>query len=216
MATQADYLAGIAQRIQDEESRLDSPTLLACLEQGVQEYSIRRPQQDVEDVVADGTAFLAVPSGWESTSRILRIDQLNSSSEPCLVNHNLYRVIDRPSPDAPLIYFAATNPSNGVSYRITYTILHTVTVTASSIPLRDEESVQDVCASFAALRLAAFYKNIIDQNIMTETINFQTKFDQNVRLAEELRKQFDINVPFGRTASGMKALVRRSPLLLHG
>lgn len=189
--TQADYLTGIAERIQDDNNKLDATTLIACLTQAVAEYSRIRPQMKVEDQTGSGTSFLPLPAGWEAHSRLVSLAQL-SSGKPESLPRSEYQLNATPAGTNILRLFGFFE--SGATYRLSYTARHLISSSASSVPSADAPALMDLAASYAALRLSAAYTQEENANLGTVTIERKSKADSYRALAAELRKSFETSV----------------------
>jgi len=216
MSTLTDFVTGVDERIQDEESKLSQTIREECVAQALAEYNRVRPRYLVEESAGDNTSFLAVPASWDSEfSKIARLDKLNSDDEPTLIHPSRYQVIQNPAPEDPVIFWSFDTFALTTTYRVKYTVPHTVTALASSVPSGDEAALMDLAACHACLRLAAAYAQMIDQSIGTEVINFKNKSGYYRSLSKDLRARYNQTVK-GSGASGQKAWVREQTLLFHG
>jgi hypothetical protein len=184
----AEYLTQIGDRIQDDAG---SDILTHCLSQAIQEYSLARPQELVEDATGDGTAFLDTPTGWEAGfSRVLALQELDSSDKPTAITTY---TLDR-DPTQTRIYRTDGEFISGTTYRVRYTARHVVSAAASTLPPVDDFALCDLAASYAALRLSAAYAQEENANLGTVTIERKSKTSEYRTLARELRASFEKNM----------------------
>ena len=214
VATQGSFLTGIAQRIQDEEHKLDDATLISCLQQAVEEYSQRRPRNCVADVVGTGTAFLALPAAWEDGFSLLSgIERITDDETPePLRSYQLNQ-----TPDGTNILFAYGYAESGVTYRVHYSARHTVNADGSTVPSADEAALMDLAASHALLRMAAAYTQTIDQTIGSEVISFRDKADKYRSLSKDFRTRYEqaVTAAAHTGAGGQRSWQREQQLLFH-
>lgn len=187
----SEYLTQIGDRIQDDAGKLSSDVLTSCLNQAIEEYSLARPQVLAAEDAGDGTAFLALPDGWEEGfSRLVSLQEIDSSGKPTALTTY---ALDR-APDQTRIYHTDGEFTDGATYRVRYTARHVVSSTASTLPPVDDFALCDLAASYAALRLSAAYAQEENANLGTVTIERQSKTNEYRTLARELRTSFEKNM----------------------
>ena len=213
-----EYIVGIEQRIHDDESRLSAASVQACLLDALAEYNRRRPNQARDEQTGDGSYFLDVPDDWEEGfSTLIRLDELDSEDVPTEIRRNRIQLEQRPSL-APRLMRTYGYFEIGVTYRVAYTLKHTITAHSSSVPSEDKGAVMDLAASYACTRLAAAYAQSVDPQIGTVTIDYKSKTQEYRQLAKDYLAAFDRVMTTRQSATGlgkMKTWTRESPLLLH-
>jgi len=208
MSTISTYLAGLAQRIADQEHKLDSDSLSACITQALKEYSARKPRYITEESTANGTAFLPLPASWDDGfSAVARLEEVDASGEPLLVEPQGYQLLQQPNPAADVIFLTRHTPQNDVVFRVKFPILHVVDDASSSIPAVDEAAVIDLAASHACLRLAAEYLQHENASLGTVQIDYKSKASEYRSQAKEYRNRYNdhLGALSKRAAGGMKA-----------
>jgi hypothetical protein len=219
--TLTGYLESLGDRISDEESKLDTGSLESCLQNALNEYSGIRIRRLVDELTADGTAFLTLPTEWdENFSNVLQLDELDSEEHPTEVPSSEFLIIRNPAPEAQILLFVESTPTAGTIYRLTYSVLHEVDGSTDTVLDRDREAVLDLAASYACLRLAAAYIQAEDQQIQTVTLQYQTKPGEYRKLAAEYRKAFSAAMGSGSDAvkspaGRFKSWERERELLFH-
>jgi hypothetical protein len=190
--TQSDYITGIDQRVADADSRLTTAIKQACLAQALAEYNKRRPREIVAEVIGDGAAFLALPTGWQTGfSELRRVEYFDDDYLEAIPAQE-WQVIQNPSPEAESLFFLTTAHSiDDTTYRLTYTVAHTIGVSSSTVPSGDDAALMDCAASHAALRLAAAHFDNIDPTIGSVSVDNKTRADYYNKLAKDLQAGFE-------------------------
>jgi hypothetical protein len=214
MSSRATLLAGISTRIADKEARLSSAALDGCLTQALTEYSQRRPQTVVAEVVGSDTAFLSLPATWQTGfSEMLNVASVDDAGNPSEYSSDEWQVIQNPSPDPELLYFFGEDTDADVTYRLTFTIAQTSGATSSTLPVGDEPALMDLAASIACILLAAEYLQSENPAFGTVQIDYKSKASEYRVQAKEYRDRYQAfigqavtggastNVPAGRFKS---------------
>ncbi len=217
--TESEYVTGIEERVQDADSRLTSTIKTECLAQALAEYNKLRPRELVEAVTGDGSAFLGLPASYEDGfSSILKIEKLDSNLRPVEEPYQGWDVLNNPAPDDDTICFLQADTETAETYRITFTIAHTISVGSSTVPSGDDPAMMDLAASIAALRLAAAHFDNVDAAVGAVTIDHKTRADYYKGLAKDLRSSFETGL-LGKQTRGskgkLKTWTREGSGLLH-
>lgn len=187
--TRHEFFTGIADRIQDAESRLTDDIKEACMNQALKEYSQQRPLANAVELTADGTSWLDLPDDWlPEFSRVRRIDR-TLLGEPVRVSAQDYS-IRRQTDGTDKLLWLYDIPEYGAIITLTYTVLHTISDSTSSYSSGDDESLMDLAASHAALRLAAAHIDDVDPDLGTVNLDNKTKSDRYRSLAKDLYTQY--------------------------
>ncbi len=216
--TQTDYIDRIKHKAKDEDSRLSDADWSEALEDALSEYSQAHPHSAIIDLSGDGTAFLELPADWDpETSDLIRLDELDNRSHPSEVRRNRLSIELRPN-DTPRLYRHIGYFSSGQTYRLRYTLAHTITDTASTVPSGDAPAVVALAASFACTRLAAAYASNISPRMGAVTIDQENQTRKFRDLAKDFHAEYERACGGGSTsaqrASGrMKTWRGRSTLV---
>lgn len=161
-----------------------------AIQQAVKEYSQVRPLVTAQDYAGDGTTFdLTLPTGWqEGVSSIKGIEYPAGERQPVYVEPSDWRFYVTPS--GKKIRLASITPATGKTLRLTYTKLHAIDATQSTVSLFDEEAVADLAASIGLTDLAAVYANTQSPTITADSVNYGDKSRNYLEIAEKLKTRY--------------------------
>lgn len=147
------------------------------VDQAVRRYSRIRPNTKVEDVTADGTSYLALPSAYDlDFSRLVQVETPTGNTPPTIIDHRFYALYQNPT--AWKLLWLDTIPASGDTVRMTYTIprvLDAASAASTTVADVDFEAVCALAASYAALAIAGKYARTSEAILSADTVNYRTK-----------------------------------------
>ncbi len=189
MSTLATFVSKTELRIKDDAAKLTTNEKLAAIAAAFEEYSKARPLRKAELVTGTGSFDYALDgatpklAAWRDTlSAITSIvyPWSATSATPAVLDAKDYAVL-RLSTGLVLRFLSAT-PTAVQQFLAEYTTLHTADSTTSTVPAADEETLSDLCASYACEALASFYCQSTDGSFAADTVAHLSK-------AQEYRAQ---------------------------
>jgi len=176
--------------LKDGAHILSSPEIHLHLGQALKKYSKFRPLDGVADIAGDDGYTYALPSAFvDGFSKISSVEYPQGEQQPSMIaleEVTLYR-----SPTTLNLNFLTFSPATGKTVRLSFTALHTVTATASTVPASDEEAVSALAASIGCQALATHYAQTQDPSLAADTVNYQSKSSEYSALAKRLQAMFN-------------------------
>jgi len=167
-------------------ANVDDDFLQEVIKESVALYSNYRPQIKVVDTVGDGGFVYSLPSGFvEEFSRVVAIEYpLNEATQDIpLLKEGIAWIFYRDT-DAIKLKFLKSSPATTESFRTTFTLPHSITGAATTIPEVDERAVSNFAAALLGEMLAAEFEKKSRSTIPEGTFDLRTK-------AQEYQTQSD-------------------------
>jgi len=182
----SDYQTLVDNLVRDDESRISTTTRDNAISLAVSRYSQDRPREAVEDVAADGTRLLPLPTAWVTDfSRLRQVEYPIGNTPPTLLADTaFYR-----SPAALKLLLAQSIP-NAALVRVTFTIRHTLDASTDTIPVEDREPVSAYAAALLCDQLASLYSGDTDSTIAADNVDHQSKAREFAARARALRSRY--------------------------
>ena len=164
-------------------SEVGDPEINDGITQAVRTFSKQVPRIVVEDEVGDGGKYYPISNlaQWEDDfARIVSIDwdagsRITSDEQSQFLSEDdgdwgYYR-------DASIRYFFFPDrtPSSSVTFRVTYSTVHTLDATESTIPLQYEEAIIYASISELCAMLACHAEKALDSPAGAEFVTMRTK-----------------------------------------
>ena len=190
MSTLATFEALFARRVRDAAAKIAPDDVGGAIQQAVKRYASVRPVEGVQDYAGDGVVYdLALPTGFvDGWSTVLAIEYPQGEREPTYIEKEDW-IFYRTTTSLKIRLLAVT-PAAGKTARVTFTKLHTVDGSGSTIPAPDEDAVADLAGAIGLRQLAAVYANTVDASIAADSVDYKSKASEYSRLANELEKQY--------------------------
>ncbi len=191
MPTLEQFQQRVDKVVQDAGALLVADARDAFIEQAItQRYSKDRPIEKVTDVNGNGTALVAVPSGWEDGFSRLDdsegIEYPNGNVPPTHLEADEWRMYREPG--ALKIMLLAAKPTASEVIRLKWTARHSADGT--TVPAHDFEAVADYAASLAFAALAAKHAQTGDATLSADTVNYRSKQQEFSALARAAAKRY--------------------------
>lgn len=139
-------------------------------------YSRVRPATKVADLTANGTNYLALPSGWvEGLSVIESIESPPDAVPPEVKDPRTYFV--GRSTTAQRIVWLESAPANGATVRVAYTAPRVLAALAANTTVLDPDftAFTDLAASLCADSIAAKYARTSEPAFNADAVNFRSR-----------------------------------------
>lgn len=188
----SDYQALVTDLVRDDAGKISTGQRDSAITGAVERYSQDRPAEKAADLVGVSGQLIALPAAWEAEFSTLKSLEYPVGDVPPAILPNdawaLYRDVD-----ALRIMLASSLPAAS-TVRAVFTVRHTLTALADTIPLRHREAVAKAAASSLCDQLAAFYANDTDSTIGAGMTQGQTKSQAYAARARDYRKQYQDSV----------------------
>lgn len=171
--------------LREREEVVAGPQLELALDEAVIRYSQDRPRRVLEDLTADGTAFLALPTAWVDD-----LSTLVSVEHPTGHNPPLYWSLDaidvELGPSGLRIRMPSTIDS-GEAVRVIHTTAHQLTDLVDTIGTTHRAAVAYAAAAELCGQLAAHYATESAPVINADTTEATSKHRAYLSLARRFR-----------------------------
>jgi hypothetical protein len=173
-----------------------------AIQNAVEEYSKRRPREQAAKVAGNAGFDYAVP-GSSFPGFVDGFSQITAIAYPYVAaNAQLSKLEDDEYGIVRLdtglfLRFWTARPAASEFFLALYETLHTVTVSASSVPASDDEALADLAAAYACEALAAFYSQSTDNTWAADSVAHITKAGEYSRRASDFRKTFQEKLDAG-------------------
>lgn len=184
-----DYQTLVVDLIRDDAARIATTERDRAITAAVERYSKDRPKVAVEDLTPTGANTVPLPAGWVTDFSTLRaLEYPVGNVPPTMIDTTRYSFYQTPS--AEVIQVVDSVAVTAGSVRATYTIKHTVSGVADTIPLGDREPVACWAAAILCDELAAFYSGGTDSTIQADSVEGRSKAQEYSARAKALRKRY--------------------------
>lgn len=185
MSSLIDFQIKVDAVIKDDAGKLSTAEKESFIAEGVSRYSKHRPQRKVYDIAGDGGYDYSLPSDWVRDFSMIFSVEYPAGSRPANILGDKDWEIYEDSTGQKLRMLSAT-PNTGETIRITYTLLHAVNISSSTIPAFDADAVANLAASLCCEALANYYVQTADSTINADVVNYRTKSQEYSSRAKRL------------------------------
>lgn len=183
-----DYQDLVDDLVRDDTGKVTAADRDVAIGLALSRYSQDRPDRKVEDLTGDGTAFLALPAGWQSDfSTLQSLEYPLGNNPPSLVAAGKWRLYDTPA--GRQIMLASTVPT-GAAVRATFTVRRQLDDAADTIPVDHREPVASYAAALVLDELASLFSGDSDSTIQADAVAHVTKGQEYAARARALRKRY--------------------------
>lgn len=199
--TLADFQQGVASLIQDAAQKLKPADIQACISEAITgRYSQARPVQWIADFTGDGVTWnwtinLTNFPGWVEGFSV--ISDVEYPADDSVAGEHEPNVLDK---EQWMKYATATNtfqlrlleivPAAGKKVRVRYTLPHAAD--GSDTPVQDFNGVVNLAAALACRKLAAVYAQLGDQQFGGDAVDYKSRTQQYLTLANQYDKAFQV------------------------
>jgi len=171
-----------------------------------QVYSRLVPNETVSDLTANGTSFLALPSGYlPGFSTVVSVETPPDRVPAEIMDPRDY-YLGRDGTGA-LRFVWMSPPANNATVRVTYTKPRVIAASAVNTTILDPDFVAfaDLAASICADAIAAKYARTSEPAINAEVVNYRTRAQEWQAVAKRLWQRWEQQMGVGSGAEGGSA-----------
>lgn len=184
----ADYQALVDRILRDEEDRITDQDRDRAILMAVTRYSKDRPLVKVEDLQSTDGRYIDLPASWVNEfSSVRTLEYPIGDFPPTYIQDTLWEIYSTPSTQKLLLISAITAADD---VRVTYTVPHTLSDSANTIPERSKEPVASYAASLLYDQMAALYTGETDSTISADNVDHQGKGALFAARARILRQRY--------------------------
>lgn len=185
----ADYQTLVMNLARDDGGKVSTTQRDEAIGLAVNRYSQDRPREKVEDITPASANLLPLPDAWETDfSALVSLEHPIGDHPPTLIESS--RVEFYRSPSALQIRVRDAVVVSADSVRATYTIKHTVSTEADTIPVHHREPVACWAAANLCDQLATYYSAGTDSSIQADSVEQRSKAQEYSSRAKSLRKRY--------------------------
>lgn len=190
MSTLTTFQTLLDDRVRETGAHVTAQQKERAIQQALKEYSQVRPLTTAQDYPGDGATYdFALPIGWQDgVSTIPQIEYPAGERQPQWLEREDW--IFYQTPVGKKFRLMTVTPDSGKTMRVTFTKLHLLDATQSTIGLVDEEAVADLAAAIGLTDLAAHYANTQSATITADSVNYGEKSRIYLDLAKELKTRY--------------------------
>lgn len=184
----SDFQTLVTNLVGDEGGNLAAGAKDQAIALAVTRYSTDRPRVLVADIALPGGHFFNLPPAWEpGLSIVKQIEAPPGQVPPSLLSPGCWQLYQ--DLDATRILLDSAQP-NGATIRLHFTVSHTLTALADTIPLRDREPVCAWAAGILLDQLATLYAGNRQPTIAADTVDWQSKSRDFASRAKAMRQNY--------------------------
>lgn len=217
----SDYQTLVTDFVRDDAAKITPTNLDVAISAAVDRYSEDRPVDKAADLAGVSGTLIALPQAWEAGFSVLKsLEYPVGQVPPALLDNDAWSLYLGVAGQQIMLLSALPAAA---TVRATFTVRHTLTAAADTIPRRHREPVAKLAAASLCDQLAALYANDTDSSIGAGMAQGQTKSQAYAARARDYRKQYQETVGVAVTtpapASAVAALRPKDshgqPFLFH-
>lgn len=211
----ADYQALVTDFVRDDASKITSTHLTAAITAAVERYSADRPVDKAADLVGVSGMLIALPAAWEAEfSSLKSLEYPVGRVPPAYLDNDTWAIyLDTSGPRIMLI----NSLPAASTLRAVFTVRHTLTALADTIPLRHREAVAKAAAASLCDQLAALYASETDSTMGADRTMGQSRSQAYAARGRDYRKQYQDTLGVtDKTAAPASAVATLRPRDGHG
>lgn len=218
----SDYQTLVADLARDDDDKVDANQLDRAIAAAVERYSTDRPVEKAEDLTPASANLLPLPGAWVvDFSGLKSLEFPIGSIPPTYVPAEEISFYRSPAALQILLKNAVTVAAGSV--RSVFTIKHTVSAIADTIPVQHREPVACWAAAMLCDELATFYSASTDSSIQADSVKGDSKAREFSARAKTLRSRYlnelgiedKRSAPAGGFATQTKSDSWGGPRLMH-
>lgn len=183
-----DFQTTIADLVRDDAGKIADAERDRAITRAVARYSQDRPRQVVEDVTADGSNFLPLPTAWaDGETAITSLEYPVGEWPISLIAPEWYGVVRGPMGDE--IRLAGAIMAGDV-VRTTLTVPHVLSVAADTLPNAHHEAVASYAAALLMDQLASLHSGDTDSTIQADSVEHRSQAQEYAARARVYRARY--------------------------
>lgn len=189
--------------VRDSAGRITPDARERALGLALVRYSADRPRQIVEDVIADGSAIIPLPSEWaEGQSKALTVEYPVDLQPQRVLPGTAWQ--QRQQPLGAQIRLTDTTAVAGAAVRITYTTPHQLDDDVDTIPPAHSEAVASYAAGLLAEQIATLHAEDSDSTIQADRVDKSHPAREWAKRAKEYRNRYFATLGISINAQGVE------------
>ncbi len=175
-----EILEATKRKVADPSDVQDGKIWETMINEAVDRYSRHRPLEKVEDIPGAGTFNVALPSDYlDGFSYIKTVEYpfVATQQNPTIIKQGRDYKEYRDASTVVLRMLRAT-PTASETVRLTYTTVHVLTTSATTIPRVDEQAVVNLSASLMCEALAAEFEKRTRSSMPETTFDLRSKANE--------------------------------------
>lgn len=173
---------------------LDSKQWGRVLEQARLTYSRDRPLELIADISGTGSydyTLTGSVASWVNRASFIRLVEYPAGQqEPEYIDEGDEWTVYRSDSNTEKLRFLEASPAASETIRITYTTPHTLGEASTTIEAEELEAFALLVAYYATVAKAAEYLRRNRSNVATDSTDWSAKYDDLLKHAETLKKQY--------------------------
>lgn len=188
MSTDATFNALVDTRVPNPPSVFTSTKIDDAVTAAVAFWSKHRPQVLVTDLAGDGSTYdFSLPADFDiHTSYVKTVEYPAGNRDPDYLNEDAWTIY-RDDSTAYLRLFDDT-PLTGEEVRMTYTTLHVVDGSGSTIDANDENALADLAAAILCEWISTYYSDSTDSSLVVDSADHKSRAAEYAMRAKRYRQ----------------------------
>lgn len=174
--------------VRDDAGKLADPERDRAIARAVARYSQDRPRQAIEDVAADGSNFLPLPTGWaDGDTTITSLEYPVGEWPISLISPEWYGVVRGPMGDEIRLAGAIMA---GEAVRATLAVPHLLDATHDTLPDAHHEAVASYAAALLMDQLASLHSGDTDSTIQADSVEHRSQAQEYAARSRTYRARY--------------------------
>lgn len=191
-----EVLEATKRKVADPSDVQDGDIWQTMIDEAVDRYSRHRPLEKVSDIAGSGTFDITYPSDYlDGFSYVKQVEYpyVATQQNPPLLKQGRDFKADYRNESGIVLRLLRTTPTSSEVVRLTYTTVHILLSTSTTIPRVDEQAVVNLSASLMCEALAAEFEKRTRSSmpettfdLRTKSLEYQTQADRYNRIWMEM------------------------------
>ncbi len=188
------FQRGIQRLVKDGAGVLDGPDYDFYIAEALKRYSKSKPRKPVADIAGDGSYDYDMPSPFDPEfSRVTEVEWPAGRRVKETVDALDWTLYE--SPTGTKLRFLSSTPGAGTTIRVTFTAMHTVSESSTTVPEVDHDVIHLLGAQLACEALSSHYSNSVDSTILADSVDHKSKASEYAARARRFGKMADELLP---------------------
>lgn len=183
-----DFQTSIADLVRDDAGKIADAERDRAITRAVARYSQDWPRQVVEDVTADGSNYLPLPTAWaDGDTAITSLEYPVGEWPISLISTEWYGVVPGPMGDEIRLAGAIIS---GETVRVVLTVPHVLNATTDTLPDAHHEAVVSYAAALLMDQLASLHSGDTDSTIQADSVEHRSQAQEYASRARSYRARY--------------------------